>query len=314
MSLLPPIQQYLDVLNHHIIPALQAQGFTTNAINAREALAGITFQHVTRKQEVAQVLDDTIASLNGGYAVPVRIYHPNPQQNLPVLVYFHGGGGVAGSVSVYDQICRRIAVATQYIVVAPEYRLAPENPYPAAQEDALTVMQGIEALLSAKDIAFTPRFAIGGDSAGGNICTNLLRSERDERGEIIAQVLIYPSVDFTMSLPSVTTYGEGYLLTAERMRWYFAQYLHHHEDHRETSSLYNPLPEDIPPTLIIAASHDPLYDEGRAYIEKVADAGVETEYVEIEGVIHPFLNLEDLCPEQCAQAYSAMATFLTNRA
>ncbi|MGB4883074.1 MAG: alpha/beta hydrolase [Neisseria sp.] len=313
MSLLPQVQQFLDVLNHQITPFLQAQGFTVNAINAREALAGLTFQHVTRKQEVAQVLDDTVASLDGGYAVPLRIYHPNPQQALPVLVYFHGGGGVVGSVSIYDQICRRIADATQYIVVAPEYRLAPENPYPAAQDDALTVIQNIEALLAAKDILFTPRFAIGGDSAGGALCTNLLRSDHEVRGDIIAQVLVYPSVDFTMTLPSVTTYGEGYLLTAERMHWYFAQYLHGHEDHREASSLYNPLPDDMPPTLVISAIYDPLYDEGRAYVDKVIAAGFEAEHLEIDGVVHAFLNMEDLCPEQCAQTYAAMGEFLAKQ-
>lgn len=312
MPLLPPVQQFLNVLNQQITPALQAQGFTPNVINAREGLAGLTFQYVTRRQEVAQVLDDTVASLNGGYAVPVRIYHPDPQTALPVLVYFHGGGGVVGSVSVYDQICRRIAVSTRYIVVAPEYRLAPENPYPAAQDDAATVMQGIEALLETKGVQFTPQFAIGGDSAGGSICTNLLRRRREERGDIAAQVLLYPSVDFTMTQPSVDTYGTDYLLTAERMRWYFAQYLHDHQDRREMSPLHNPLPDDMPPTLVVNAPYDPLADEGRAYAEKVAASGAESKHIEIDGVIHAFLNMEDLCPEACAETYAAMAEFLAN--
>lgn len=312
MPLLPPVQQFLNVLNQQITPALQAQGFTPNVINAREGLAGLTFQYVTRRQEVAQVLDDTVASLNGGYAVPVRIYHPDPQTALPVLVYFHGGGGVVGSVSVYDQICRRIAVSTRYIVVAPEYRLAPENPYPAAQDDAVTVMQGIEALLETKGVQFTLQFAIGGDSAGGSICTNLLRRPREERGDIAAQVLLYPSVDFTMTQPSVDTYGTDYLLTAERMRWYFAQYLHDHQDRREMSPLHNPLPDDMPPTLVVNAPYDPLADEGRAYAEKVAASGAESKHIEIDGVIHAFLNMEDLCPEACAETYAAMAEFLAN--
>lgn len=309
MTLLPAVRQFLDVVNHQLLPAAQARGFRPNVINVREALAGLTFRYVSRAQEVAAVWDDTVPS-PAAYAVPVRIYHPAPEQALPVLVYFHGGGGVAGSVSVYDQILRRVAVQTRHVVVAPEYRLAPENPYPAAQEDALTVLRGVRALLTGRGIRFADRISVGGDSAGGSICANLFCCTDALEVRIAGQVLVYPSVDFTMSQPSVAEFAEGYLLTAERMRWYFDRYFLDDADRRAASPLHRAVLSPIPPTLVLTAEADPLRDEGRAYAAKLQAAGVSCRHVEMAGVIHAFLNLEDLNPEVCAQAYAEMAAFL----
>ena len=166
-TVLPPIQAFLDVLNQQITPALQAQGFKPNAINAREGLARLTEKFLTHTVDIARVQDDVIYPTGSGYAVPVRIYHPNPEQDLPVLVYFHGGGGMCGSVTVYDGINRRLAAHTGHIVVAPEYRLAPENPYPAGQQDALTCVRGVLAVLRQNRLRFRERIVVGGDSAGG---------------------------------------------------------------------------------------------------------------------------------------------------
>ena len=122
----PTIQAYLDILNHKILPKLMAEGFKPNIINAREALANVTKALMTKTVDCAKVWDDTLDTQP--YAVPVRIFHPQPEQALPVLIYFHGGGGSVGSVTVYDPILRRLAQATSHIVIAAEYRLAPENP------------------------------------------------------------------------------------------------------------------------------------------------------------------------------------------
>ena len=312
MILRPEVQQFLDVLNRQLIPAAMAQGFKPNVINAREALAGLTFKYLTRQQAVAAVWDDTIAG--DEYSVPVRLYHPDPQQALPVLVYFHGGGGVVGSVSVYDQILRRLAVHTRHIVVAPEYRLAPENPYPAAQSDALTVLAGVRGLLAGRGLAFTDRVVVAGDSAGGSICANLFCCTDAARFGIAAQVLVYPSVDFTMSQASVREFGEGYLLTAERMAWYFDQYFHRDADRRTASPLHREIVRPIPPTLVFTAAADPLRDEGRAYVDKLQRAGIVCRHIEVAGVIHAFLNMEDLHPEVCGQVYRDMAAFLDDLA
>ena len=314
-TVLPAIQQFLDVLNKEITPALLAQGFKPNAINAREGLARLTAKFVTRQVEVAKIQDDVINPSGSGYAVPVRIYHPDPQTALPVLVYFHGGGGMCGSVSVYDGINRRLAVHTRHIVVAPEYRLAPENPYPAGQQDALTCVRGVAALLQQNGLPFNGRIAIGGDSAGGALASVVAQqAQSDASLAVAAQILIYPSVDFCMSTESVHRFGADYLLTAERMRWYFAHYFQHGEDYNAVSSLYHEVCAHHPPTLILTAGFDPLLDEGAAYADKLQAAGVTVEYHCFTRLIHAFLNLEDACADECEQAYMRMAQFLNQQA
>ncbi len=310
-TVLPPIQAFLDVLNQQITPALQAQGFKPNAINAREGLARLTEKFLTHTVDIARVQDDVIYPAGSGYAVPVRIYHPNPEQDLPVLVYFHGGGGMCGSVTVYDGINRRLAAHTGHIVVAPEYRLAPENPYPAGQQDALTCVRGVLAVLRQNRLRFRERIVVGGDSAGGALAAAVSQQAQSDAGlAVAAQILIYPSVDFCMRQPSIQAFGEDYLLTAERMRWYFAHYFQHGEDYCAVSSLYGDTGAQHPPTLIITAGFDPLRDEGAAYAEKLQAGGAPVQYHCFERLIHAFLNLEDLCPAECEQAYALMARFL----
>ncbi|MGM8889042.1 alpha/beta hydrolase fold domain-containing protein, partial [Psychrobacter sp. 1U2] len=163
------------------------------------------------------------------YHVPVRLFYPSlpdasivqtEQTPLPVMLYFHGGGGTAGSVSVYHQILCRLAKHTGHIIVAPEYRLAPENPYPCGQNDACTALLRLPALLAHHHIS-TNKLVVAGDSHGGALVTNLLRDPRIIKSGIIndisAQVLIYPSVDFTMSCPSIEKYANGYLLSQARI-------------------------------------------------------------------------------------------------
>lgn len=247
------------------------------------------------------------------YDVPVRIYHPDPDTALPCLLYLHGGGGTAGSVSVYDGILRRIAHHTRHIVVAPEYRLAPENPFPAGQMDAVTALLGVRDLLSRRGLAFTGRLVMAGDSHGGALLSNLWRAELDDwvgAGQVAAQVLIYPSVDFTLSQPSIDTYGEGYLLSKARIEWYFNQYFQHSEDRQAQSSLYQRISSSTPPALIVNAAIDPLADEGSAYANKLRQVGVPVQHQVVDGVIHAFMNMEDLHPQVCEQVYQRMAEFL----
>lgn len=310
-TVLPSVQNFLDVLNQQITPALRAQGFKANAINAREGLARLTEKFVTHQVAVARIQDDVVCPAGSGYAVPVRIYHPEPDTALPVLVYFHGGGGMCGSVTVYDGINRRLAQHTRHIVVAPEYRLAPENPYPAGQQDALTTVRGVRELLRHNAMPFVDRLAIGGDSAGGGLSSVVaLQAQSDATLDIAAQVLIYPSVDFCMDTESVRLFGENHLLTAERMRWYFAHYFQHGEDYCAASSLYGDISVRHPSTLVLTAGFDPLRDEGRAYADRLQAAGVASQYHNFERLIHAFLNLEDLCAPECEQAYRMVAQFL----
>lgn len=310
-AVLPPLQQFLDVLNQRITPALLAAGFKPNAINAREALARMTAKYVTEPLAMARIQDDVVHPAGGGYAVPVRIYHPDPERALPVLVYFHGGGGMCGSVSVYDGIHRRLAHHTGHIVVAAEYRLAPENPYPAGQHDALTTVRGVTMLLQQNRMRFVPVIAVGGDSAGGALASAVAQqAQTDTTLAVSSLVLIYPSLDFCMRGESVRRFGEGYLLTAERMRWYFAHYFQHGEDYCAVSSLDGTLTARHPRTLVLTAGFDPLHDEGADYVRRLQAAGASAQHLDFAALIHAFLNLEDLCPDECRHAYQAIGDFL----
>ena len=308
LVLKPAIQAYLDILNHKIVPKLAAQGFKTNIINAREALANVTRTLVTQTVDCAAVWDDTLKS--EPYALPVRIFHPEPQQALPVLVYFHGGGGCVGSVTVYDPILKRLANATDHIVMAIEYRLAPENPYPAAQIDAANALKHWQEPLRARGIHYTPQVSIAGDSAGGALCSNLVRQWDYAAQAIHAQVLIYPSVDFCMQSASVEQFAQGYFLTAERMRWYFEQYFQHQEDYCQMSALHQAINPQTPDTLVITAGFDPLRDEGHAYVEKLRQHGIVVQHIQYDDLIHAYLNLEDLCAQECEQTYAQIGHFL----
>lgn len=333
IALLPAVSDYLNVLNQQVLPAFIQTGSVPTAINAREALANLTRQLVATFVEMPLVIDDIIESTepaSDAYDVPVRIFCPSAPANsslaestiaqapLPVILYFHGGGGTAGSVSVYHQILCRLAKHTGHVVVAPEYRLAPENPYPCAQNDARTALLGLPTLLARHHMSIA-NIVVAGDSHGSALLTNLLRDPTVVGSDIIddvsAQVLIYPSVDFTMSCASMTTYADGYLLSRARVGWYFEQYFQQGEDRQAKSALFASGDELAvqPPALIINAAVDPLYDEGVAYAHRLTEAGISVQHIRYDGVLHAYLNMENLNPDICTQTYKAIAAFLNDK-
>ena len=137
---------------------LRRAGHQRTVAEAREALAAITQHFVTRPSEVACVQDERFAGAQG--PIPLRLYHPQPDRALPVILFAHGGGHVAGSVEVYDPLARRLANATQHLVVAVDYRLAPEYPYPAGLNDVIEVAKGLAVMLRTSGLAHVPRFAL----------------------------------------------------------------------------------------------------------------------------------------------------------
>ena len=173
------MQAYLTQLHQVIVPSLLAQGVKPNAINAREALANLTTAFVTDAPNMAKIIDTVLVTPSNfrGYNVPLRLFVPSncPLPNeqatadVPVMVYFHGGGGMAGSVTVYDKLYKKLAEATGCVVVAPEYRLAPENRYPAATDDAHAILTYLTATLQQVGYACNGKLIIAGDSAGGQL-------------------------------------------------------------------------------------------------------------------------------------------------
>ncbi|MGD6737819.1 alpha/beta hydrolase [Photobacterium leiognathi subsp. mandapamensis] len=299
------LEQWLKTFNLLMDGAI-ASGMPLTVATVREGLATITRELVTDIPDIALVKDTVIVE-----RIPVRIYHPQPEQALPVLLFFHGGGHMAGSVDVYDPICRKLALHSEHIVVSVEYRLAPEHPYPAAIDDGYLVLQSLLQTLVRSELNFIPQLSIAGDSAGGALCATLARMAQFDDGiEIAKQVLIYPSLDYTLSFPSVNQNGVGYLLQQSRMDWYFSNYFQHNEDRRQASPVWGPYSMGLPETLMITAEFCPLKDEGKAYVEALRKQEVNVEHVHFEQMIHAFLNMENITKKECEQAYQAIATFL----
>lgn len=250
---------------HQKMEQLLARGFIPTPENARNGLAELTRTLVTDHPAVAWVRDDAIHAPHAH--IPVRIYHPEPDTALPVLVYFHGGGHMAGSVEVYDPICRKMALATHHIVVSVDYRLAPEHPYPAGLEDACTTVEHVWKTMGRLALPHQTRLSIAGDSGGGALCATVAHKLQG-RLEIAIQhqVLIYPSLDYTLAHPSVEINGSGYLLEKEKIRWYFDHYFQHGEDRHKASPLYMAVTTRIPHTLVLTAEFCPLRDIGCALI------------------------------------------------
>ena len=305
------LRPWLESLNI-LLAGLLADGFKPTPTNAREALANLTKGMVTDIPDIAWCQDDLIQGR--GYDVPVRIYHPEPSMELPLLVYFHGGGHMAGSVTVYDPICRKMAHATQHIVVSVDYRLSPECPYPAAVNDAYHAVKEVWLTLKRRQLSFQRRLSIAGDSAGGALCATVAHlAQFDSSIAIHRQAMIYPSLDCTMSFKSLQQNAVGYLLQKDKIAWYFDNYFQHSENRKTVSPLYMEFSQQLPESLVITAEFCPLRDEGFAYIEKIRQVGVEAEHLHFDDMIHAFLNLENLVKEECDTVYLRIAEFL-NRA
>lgn len=302
----PKLAEWLDAVNTQVAQ-LKAAGFEPTPISARESLANLTRSFVEPGPEMA--VCETLVH-GGEYAVPVRIYSPDKRTPGPVIIYCHGGGQMAGSVTVYDPICRRIAEACGRTLVSVEYRLAPENPYPAGLHDLVSVVRGLGAALDCKNIEHDNRWILMGDSGGGALCASASRLLQHRPHNIAAQVLIYPSVDYTMRHPSIEENGSGYLLEKEKILWYFDNYFQGVHNAYQASPLYGEFTGKLPPSLVITAEFCALRDEGFAYVDKLRRAGVETESLHFDDMIHAFVNLEKLVPAACEKFYRHVGEYV----
>lgn len=306
--LAPQLHQWLERYNRNL-RILEERGFILTPEASRDGLATMTRELVTDIPTLPEVYNGEVKG--DGLRVPVRLYHPQPGKALPVLIYFHGGGHMAGSVEVYDPICRKLALAADHLVVSTEYRLAPEHPYPAGIDDAKTVVKNIFALFDALEIVCTSTLSIGGDSAGGAMAATLAHAfQHDPDRHIAHQVLIYPSLDYTLCQRSIDQFATGYLLHKDKIRWCFDNYLQHEEDREEVSPLLMECDGNLPATMVITAGFCPLRDEGIAYVNRLKAAGVRTRHLHMEDMIHAYLNMESVTTEACKKTYEAIGSFL----
>ncbi|MGF1468303.1 MAG: alpha/beta hydrolase [Sandaracinaceae bacterium] len=227
-----------------------------------------------------------------GDRLRLRIYVPRQAEVLPGLVYFHGGGFVVGGLESHDGALRLLAERAQAIVVAVDYRLAPEAPYPAAVDDADAAFQWTVQHAEALGIDVR-RVAVGGDSAGGNLAAAVSRRRRDAGGPHPSfQYLVYPALDLTRREASHETFRSGFYLTAAMIDWFLANYLTDAQQKTEPDA--SPLLVDdlkgLPPAFIGTAGFDPLRDEGERYAERLRAAGVEVSHRSFDALIHGFLT------------------------
>lgn len=305
----PNLRAWLDQLNA-MVAEQRARGVEATPEMVRDSLAGLTATFVTRAPDLPRIHDTRAATPEGD--VPVRLYDPEPGVALPVILFFHGGGHMVGSVDVYDPIARKLAQATGRLVVSVDYRLAPETPYPGGLNDCLNVTRQIWDILKAEQIDCQHQLTLMGDSGGATYAATVSQRLAGTTDlNLTRQVLIYPSVDYTLNHPSITGHGEGYLLEKDRIRWYFAHYFAEGEDRRSASPLHTPVPDGMPATLVITAGYCPLHDEGVAYARKLREAGVPCELRDYPDMIHAYLNLEDLVPEACSDTYRVIGAFLS---
>jgi acetyl esterase len=246
-----------------------------------------------------------------GGKIPVRIYTPKGgAPRKPGLVFFHGGGFVLCGLDTHDGTCRELAHGADCIVVSVDYRLAPEAKFPAAPEDCYAATQW--TAFEARSLGIDPsRIAVAGDSAGGNLAAVVSLMCRDRGGHLpIHQLLIYPVTDFDFETESYRTNGEGYFLSTDMMKWFWHHYLESDADgaHPHASPLRAAHLEGLPPATVITAEYDPLRDEGRAYAERLAAAGVPTQYTNYDGVFHGFFGMTAQLPRARKAVDEACAT------
>jgi acetyl esterase len=233
------------------------------------------------------VLDTAVAGPAG--RIPVRIYRPrSPDRGL--LIYFHGGGGVLGSVEAADPFARVLADETRCQVASVEYRLAPEAPHPAAIDDAEAAYRAIAKM--APDLHADPtRLVLVGDSMGGYLCAHVERRVATSGPRPALQVLIYPLADLTFSHPSFKTFGDGFVLTAPTIHWFADHYLPDVAARRAASPLFAEDLTGTVPTIIVTAGFDPLRDEGRELAERLRRAGSTVVYRCHGELIHGFVSM-----------------------
>jgi acetyl esterase len=245
--------------------------------------------------KMARVDDLEIATPTGAFPVRVAI----PEGDIRgVLVWYHGGGWVIGSVAESDTLARKLAARTHCAVVNVDYRMAPEHRFPTAVNDCYAALEWTSAQLAELAGKRVP-ILVGGDSAGGNLAAVVAQRARDRRGPAIAaQLLVYPVTDADFDRPSYTAADNQLLLARPTMQWFWDHYLPRAADrvHPDASPIRASSLAGLPPAIILTAEHDVLRDEGEAYAAALRQAGVPTVLRRFDGQLHGFFTLVNILP------------------
>jgi acetyl esterase len=254
---------------------------------------------------------DTVFS-HAGISVPVRIYTPQTETDMPrpVMIYYHGGGWVVGSISTHHSQVSTMAKALGCTIVAPEYRLSPEHPFPAAVEDALACARWVAN--SPLEIPHkVSGIVVAGESAGGNLAAVVAQSLNKEL-IILGQLLLFPGTDFTAEGGSIVEFADGHFLTKQTMDYFQACYAPNMDvSDPRLSPLKAASLHGQPPAVVMTCGLDPLRDQGRAYAQKLVQHGVRVSYHELPGQIHSSINMRQMIPSAQAHLLDVCADFKT---
>jgi len=294
MPLNPQMQEVLEELDA-LTPA-PVETLPPEAARKGPTPADAVEKLVAKKQmdpapeSVDRVKDMAIDGPDG--SIDIRVYSPAADEPLPVLVYWHGGGWVIADLDTYDASPRALANAARCIVVSGHYRQAPENPFPAAVEDAYATYEWVRE--HAAELGGDPeRIAVAGESAGGNLAAVVAQMAKEQGALPVFQLLVYPITNHDFDTPSMRESEGAKPLSTEMMRWFWDHYLENEADgdSPKASPLRSPDLGGLPPALVVLAEVDPLRSEGEQYADRLRDAGVDVEVRQYDGVTHEFFGM-----------------------
>lgn len=293
MALHPQTAALLVVMEQFNAPALETQEPTV----ARAGMEMMTAPSTVELHEIREVNADGVAA---------RLYRPNDRKDLGLLVFYHGGGWVLGSMNTHDDVCRKLALAMGHAVLSVDYRLAPEFAFPEPLNDCIVALRWAHANAAQLGIDAT-RIAVGGDSAGGNLAAVVANLQPVP---LKFQMLIYPVTDATRSSQSYKDNGEGYRLTAAGMKWFCDHYVSGSIG-TPTDPRVSPLFADAttlasaPPAIVITAEYDPLRDEGEQYAHRLIEAGVACSLTRYYGQVHGFFSMSQYVDDGASAIHQA---------
>lgn len=288
MALHPQTAALLVALEQLNAPALETQ----EPVVARAGMEMMTAPSMVELHEIRDVDAD---------GVPARLYRPNNRTDIGLLVFYHGGGWVLGSINTHDDVCRKLAQSMGHAVLSVDYRLAPEFAFPEPLNDCIVALRWAHAHASELGIDAS-RIAVGGDSAGGNLAAAVANLQPVP---LKFQMLIYPVTDATRSSQSYIDNGEGFRLTAAGMKWFCDHYLSGSIG-SPTDPRVSPLFADVailasaPPAVVITAEYDPLRDEGEQYANRLNEAGVSCSLTRYYGQVHGFFSMSQFVDDGAA--------------
>ena len=253
-------------------------------------------------EPVTQVEDRVLPGPEGD--IPVRLYTPEGIGPFPTLVFFHGGGWIFGNLDTHDLMCRRLCRGAGCLVLSVDNRLAPEHKFPAGLQDCYAATCWMASHVSQFN-GDPARIAVGGDSAGGNFTAAVTQMVRDQGGPTLAfQLLLWPVTDFRLTTSSWQEY-EGYLMSSQDFLIVKDLYLNHEEEqsHPYAAPLLATDLRGLPPALVITAECDPVRDGGEQYGQRLLEAGVPATVSRYDGMVHGFMHMGSIVPQQAKQAF-----------